>query len=88
MQDIAVNDSKTNELKAMVNEIIHSLDEKLSMHDFRITDGPLRTNLIFDLVLPFEFKLSDGQVIEYVNDKLKEKSENYFAVIHIDKAVM
>jgi len=74
MDPIAVNDKKTNELKALVNDLIHQLDEKLSVHDFRITDGPLRTNLIFDLVLPFEFKLSDSQVIDYVNEKLKEKN--------------
>lgn len=88
MDPIAVNDKKTNELKALVNDLIHQLDEKLSVHDFRITDGPLRTNLIFDLVLPFDFKLSDSQVIDYVNEKLKEKNDRYFAVIHIDKAVM
>ena len=86
MDPVLINDERTNELKALVKEIVKELDERLSIHDFRITDGPLRTNLIFDAVLPFDFKMSDSEVVEHIRKKIKEKDERYYAVVHIDKA--
>ena len=88
MDPIAVNDEKTNHLKSLVKDIISRLDERLSIHDFRITDGPLRTNLIFDVVVPFDFKMTDSQVIEHIVSRLRKIDEKYYAVIHVDKAVI
>ncbi len=88
MDPIAVNDEKTNRLKKLVLDIIKPLDERLTIHDFRITDGPLRTNLIFDIVLPFDFKMTDSETTEYITSELKKLNEKYYAVIHVDKASM
>lgn len=88
MDPIAVNDEKTNSLKAMVTDIVKRLDTRLGIHDFRITDGPLRTNLIFDIVLPFEFKMSDDEVVKYINEEIKKVNDRYYAVIQVDKAVL
>lgn len=88
MDPIAVDDEKTNSLKAMVKSIVAGLDERLTIHDFRITDGPLRTNLIFDAVVPFDFKMTDKQVVEFITEKIKTNDEKYFAVIHIDRAAV
>lgn len=88
MDPVAVNDEKTNTLKAMVKEIIAGLDERLTIHDFRITDGPLRTNLIFDTVVPFDFKMTDSEVVHYITDKIKERDKRFYAVINVDKAVI
>lgn len=86
MDPVVVNDERTDSLKALLNGIVKNVDVRLSIHDFRITDGPLRTNLIFDLVVPFGFKMTDSEVAELVKVKLKEENEKYYAVIHIDKA--
>lgn len=86
MDPVVVNDERTDSLKALLNGIVKNVDVRLSIHDFRITDGPLRTNLIFDLVVPFGFKMTDSEVAELVKAKLKEENEKYYAVIHIDKA--
>jgi cation diffusion facilitator family transporter len=85
MDPIAVNDEKTVKLRKTVTAIVKTLDERLTIHDFRITDGPLRTNLIFDVVLPFDLKMSDSEAVKYISDKLKEVDERYFAVIQVDK---
>ena len=34
-----------------------NLDRRLSIHDFRMVEGPTHTNLIFDVVTPFGFRL-------------------------------
>ena len=61
------------------------LDSSLSLHDFRIVKGPTHTNIIFDLLLPYNFKLSDEEVKDIVTAKIKSLNPAYFTVIHIDK---
>ena len=62
------------------------MDGEVSFHDFRIVSGPTHTNLIFDIVIPYTYPLSDSEVISYIQKKISEVDENYFAVIEVDKA--
>lgn len=81
MDPIATNDKRTNELKKITLDIVKSVDKSMDIHDFKITDGPMRTNLIFDVAAPFNLKLSDNEIKEQITAKIKEKNETYFAVI-------
>ena len=85
MDPILVNCEKTSRLKEMVEEICSQIDSRFSIHDFRITNGENRINLIFDLVVPFDFddKMKQETVAE-VTRKIKQKDEKYWAVIQID----
>ena len=60
--------------------------KKVDFHDFRIVAGPTHTNLIFDIVLPFDFDMEDNEVIEYVSHELRKVNPSYYAVISIDKS--
>jgi len=43
--------------------------------------------LIFDVVVPFGYKVKDAEIISFIQEKIKEKiGVNYFAVIQVDKA--
>lgn len=84
MDPVCTNDPVVNSLKAEVASYLLSLDESLSIHDFRIVKGPTHTNIIFDILLPYKFKLSDEEVRQLVSDHIKSLDENYFAVINID----
>lgn len=85
MDPILNDDKKTNNLKQTVTETIREISEEVSIHDFRVVEGPTHTNLIFDAVLPFDFKMKDEEFKTAVEKALKAKNENYFAVIDIDK---
>jgi len=85
MDPILNDDEKTNNLKQTVTETIREISEEVSIHDFRVVEGPTHTNLIFDAVLPFDFKMKDEEFKTAVEKALKAKNENYFAVIDIDK---
>lgn len=75
--DPVVNDDKeVEELKEMVLEVIAEIDDRLSIHDFRSTKGPYLTNLIFDLVVPHQYKYTDKEVQDMVHNAIqKKKSE-------------
>ena len=86
MDPICLDDEKTNEMKQKVAGIVSGMEGNVSFHDFRIVQGPTHTNLIFDVVLPFDYKMTDSEVMKYLQDKIPELDENYFAVIEVDKA--
>jgi hypothetical protein len=58
----------------------------LTLHDFRVVFGESHTNMIFDVVVPFDFFLSDNETIKMIQERVWERiGENYFVVITIDK---
>lgn len=86
MDPVCVDDELTNSIKEKVAVIIEGMEGTITFHDFRIVNGPTHTNLIFDVVLPYDYIMSDSAVRNYLEYKIKEIDENYFAVIEIDKA--
>lgn len=84
MDPINTNDSLTNELKASVTEIVKSINEGYSIHDFRIVSGPTHTNLIFDILIPAGDEIPHKELKQLVTKKIQEKNSKYFTVIQID----
>ena len=58
----------------------------MQIHDFRFVAGTTHTNLIFDVVVPFEVKMSEAEVKAAVAEKVKEIDPSYFVVLNIDHA--
>lgn len=86
MDPVSTKDEQTLELKKVVTGIVKEVDPVLSIHDFRVVKGPTHTNLIFDMVVPYDFPLSDVDVADQVQNKIWKYNPVYFAVIEIDKA--
>ena len=85
MDPIAVNDERVMAVKAQVSEVVRNIDSRMSIHDFRMTDGRDRVNLIFDLVVPFGLGMTDAQVRENVSARVSALDKAYCCVISIDR---
>lgn len=90
MDPVCVNDPETNELKKYVKEAIDSLNKKypeskVTFHDFRLVKGPTHTNLIFDIVLPYDFELEESEVVRYIQTHVYENNNKYFCAINVDR---
>lgn len=86
MDPIVTNDEHVNEMKANMVRIIKGIDTRLSLHDFRMVDGPSHTNLIFDVVAPFDLGMTDEELVKKVFANTQEiLGERYFTVIDVDK---
>ncbi len=85
MDPVCIDDEETNHLKALVSGYLAEIDPVITMHDFRIVKGPTHTNIIFDMVVPYKFRLTDAEVTKLITDKIKEENPNYFTVIEVDK---
>lgn len=88
MDPVCVGDEETERLKNLVNGLLLEISDELSMHDFRIVTGPTHTNLIFDVVTPYGFKLTDKELIATLTDMVRKDNPNFFLVVDIDKKMV
>ena len=86
MDPIITNDAHTDALRMAVAEKVKSIDPRLTIHDFRIVPGSTHTNLIFDVVVPYDVKLTADEVRRRIGALVKELDENYFAVVQVDNS--
>jgi cation diffusion facilitator family transporter len=84
LDPIVTNDPKTNELKSVVENSIFQISPEIHMHDFRVVWGKTHSNLIFDVVVPFDFDKDDDELIRLIIDKIQTIDINYYAVITVD----
>ena len=76
MDPVDTNDERVKALRMLVKNILRELDTQLEMHDFRVVFGETHTNLIFDLVVPFQYKEKESlcteiqRRVQLVNDQL------------------
>lgn len=85
--DPIVNDERTRQLKEQVVQLVREIDPSISIHDFRTTQGPLLTNLIFDMVVPYHFRLSDQETAAEIDRLVKEQlGENYYTVATVERS--
>lgn len=85
LDPIVTDDTETNETKDIVLNIIKSINDELSIHDFRMVKGETHTNLIFDVLTPVEFKQKDSELIEIISNEIKKYNSKYNVVITVDK---
>ncbi len=86
LDPIAGNDQLTGSLKQRMVDILHSLSPELSLHDFRVVPGPTHTNLIFDIVVPFNEKRSFDEIRKHISDSLEMMDDGiYYAVVSFDR---
>ena len=85
MDPIDNNNEENNKLREKIKEILTSIDDKLTFHDFRVVAGPSHTNLIFDIVLPFESNLKEDEIKRKIDIVLEKEERVYYTVITFDR---
>ena len=87
MDPVVTEDKHILYLKENIEEIIKKIDPVISMHDFRVVAGPTHTNLIFDIVVPYDYRISDEGLVGQIQEcAAKKLGEGHFVVVQVDKA--
>lgn len=81
---VVTNDQALSEIRALVQEILGTIDGRLTMHDFRVVPGPMHTNLVFDLVVPDDLAKQRSAIQEKINAGLRGQPMQYYTVITFD----
>ncbi len=78
---------ETNELKELVAGILHDIDPIITFHDFRVVTGDQNKNVLFDVVVPPEYKYADIQLIDMIKNRVKDAGDGkLYAVVVVDKS--
>ena len=85
MDPVVTGDVATEKMKKLCYLIAKSVDERFTIHDFRMVKGPSHTNLIFDVVAPFDCKLSEEEIKNTICAKVESLPGNHYAVIQVDR---
>lgn len=86
MDPIVTDDEEINEMRRRTEEIVKEINPEFSIHDFRMTDGGDRMNLIFDLVIPAESKINHEELKNMVQQKIHNVNDKYYAVPKIENS--
>lgn len=86
MDPIALDNEKVMFMRKEVAKLVKSFNNKLSIHDFRMVEGPTHTNLIFDIVVPLDFHMDYDYIKNEVTKLIREKWSECYAVIKVEKS--
>lgn len=87
MDPIEVDDKTVLEKKEMVLEVIGKLEERATVHDFRVVNGEHHINLIFDLVLPYSYKKSEEQrLLSNIEEEVRKRDARLQCVITMENS--
>lgn len=85
MDPVAVKDERVTELKNQVSSVLKQIDDRLSLHDFRIVDGEHQINLIFDVVVPHSYMDKERDELHMeILEKVSELDPRYQCVITME----
>lgn len=85
---VVVGDERTDRAKEMVEKVLTDISPRLSFHDFRAVWGPDHTNLVFDVVVPFDDRTSFSDIKRRIDEGIKNTKNDdtlYYTVITFDR---
>ena len=85
MDPIAADNELVQAMRIKTEALLKEIHPKISVHDFRMVEGPTHTNLVFDAVVPREIADSDEKAKTMIQEKIRELGSQYRAVIKIDR---
>ena len=82
---IVTDDEEVNSMRKKVSKLVLKIDKSFSMHDFRMVKGPNKTNVIFEIAVPFETKIKEDVIIETLKQDIEKIDKKYIPVIIVEK---
>lgn len=86
MDPVVTDDAVAAETRARVAEVVKGIDERVTIHDFRMTTGPTHTNVIFDMVVPYDIRLTEREIKQRVYHMIRALDGSFYAVVEVDRA--
>ncbi len=87
MDPVVTKDTYFLELRGRIEELIKDIDDIITMHDFRVVPKQIHTKLLFDVVVPYGYRLSDEELEEAIQSRISEAfEEEYDVSVQVDKS--
>lgn len=70
--DPLINDDENYHLRTWVERQIKTIDERLTIRNFHLTEGRKHTNYIFDVITPLEFSLDANELAQRIEEVVQQ----------------
>ena len=84
MDPIDLSNPETLRLKSIADNKLKEISTELTLHDFRVVYGNTHTNILFDVVIPFEFKVSQDDIVKQIENCYFSNEHKYNVIINFD----
>ena len=81
---VVTDDEELNRMRSSVDKVLKSIDPRISIHDFRMVRGDTHTNLIFDMILPYDLDDQRQQIKRQLDAAINLGDTQYYTVITFD----
>jgi hypothetical protein len=68
-----------------VERVLSGIDSRLSVHDFRMVTGHNNVNLVFDIDMPYDCKMTVEDIVKILEPKYKKEKKKHHFVITVDR---
>ena len=86
MDPVETDNPEVIENLERAREILASLNTGLNLHDFRMVIGDTHTNILFDVVIPFNSKIAPQDIEKAFADAYADEGKQYFFIINYDRS--
>ena len=81
---VVTDDEELNRMRSSVDKVLKSIDPRISIHDFRMVRGDTHTNLIFDMILPYDLDDQRQQIKRQLDAAINLGDTKYYTFITFD----
>ena len=82
---VVTDDPELTRMKEKARAALKAIDDRLTLHDFRMVQGKEHTNLIFDVALPSDLNSRSQAILQELTERINEgEDKTYYLVITFD----
>ena len=81
---VVTGDEELEATRRQVEQVLQTVDSRITIHDFRMVTGSGHTNLIFDMALPYELMEQKKAIKHTLDEALNAGPTRYYTVITFD----
>ena len=85
LDPVDIQNPKLQKYKEMIEETINKLSDNISFHDFRLVEDKFETVLLFDLVIPYDYRFTEEELYLVFKNLFKNSEERVICKINFDK---
>ena len=82
---LVLGDPRVDTLREMTERAAADIDPNYRVHDFRVVGGQTHANLVFEVAIPYDSKLSPAEVRNRLAERIAQFGENLGAVVTVER---
>ncbi len=85
LDPVVIDDPFVNKMRELAAATLAEIDPELRFHDFRVVKGITHNNIIFDMSVPFSYKMGEDELVTAVSRAIRKKDPSVRTVINVDR---